>query len=271
MGVVRNTVSGVNLLTALGGTVAAGDDVIISEGNEIYNAGLTLDTNEANSFVVTRTFGGSLGVAGTPVEIDLAGAGDYLHYEGQGMAWIKADGVGTTIAKATIRDTGPGIFHCSGGTWTVLTVGGGHVEVQSSSVVTGATVGKCREFNAAAHATAFTTLYMDGCLSSLIERGATTSEFRNCNVHFDNRSYSVGTCTLGEGAYLRYNGTTITKLIGKPGGTLDLTWQTQALTITNADLYRGFRIINPSNLPITWSNEPVAYMGGPEWFVQFTG
>jgi hypothetical protein len=268
---IKNTVAGANLTTALGGTPAAESDIIIMSvpggAAPTYNAGTDLSTNEINTFRVSGNFRGQLGVAGTNVKVDLSAAtyDGLLYYDGKsaGDAYFEAK---TDIQKTIIKRTGRGTFYAAAGTFTLLEMDDGKLNVGGSAVlVTGTLNGG--NLTILDNATAVTSLTAKNLMSGMIQRAVTTAVFKQCpGLVFDSYADAIATLTL-EDSTLVYNGDDITQLYGLPGGVLDLSDVTDDIAITDSTLHAGFRVIHPNNgFTVTWTNTPTFVGGGPDWW-----
>lgn len=264
MAVQRNDTAGDDLTAALGGQPPAGDDVQIDNGKEIYDTNCDIDTNEINSFTVTPGFAGELGVAGTPVELNLAGSsydGKFLYDGAGGGGYFAASSV---IADANVRRTNRGTVRFTAGTLTSLGIDEGLVDLLTGVVATTVEAQRA-SMKMLANATAITTARLYACRNLLIKRGVTTAEWFDCDARFDNRSYALATLTLYRSG-LWYNGGNMTNLKLLPGSVLDLRGLTQNLTITDATLWNGAEIIFPEFFTVTFTNTPSLPGGGPKWY-----
>lgn len=83
-----NTVDNVNIVTALGGTVSAADNVFLVEGDTTYTAGLNLSATELADFTAEPGWTGNMGADGNVLQLDLTGTlnwrfgGDYAYISG---------------------------------------------------------------------------------------------------------------------------------------------------------------------------------------------
>lgn len=267
MAIARNTVSGVNMTTALGGMPAVNSDIIISEGSATYSSGTDISTYEQDTFKVARSFRGQVGVASSYLKVDLSAAtyAGLLYYDGTnaGDSYFEAK---TDIQKTIVVDTGRGTFYAVGGTFTLFEQDAGRSEFGASGVLlTGTINGGETKIND--NATAVTLLTCKNMTKAQIERAMTTAVFTNCQgLVFDSYADAIATLTLEDSSMI-YNGGTITQLYGKPGGVLDLRNIVNDIAITDSTLHKGFTVLHPAGgFTVTWTNAPTLVGGGPEWW-----
>jgi hypothetical protein len=105
------------------------DDVFLLTTSQDITLGLNQSAITLASLTISRGFGGSIGSASAPLQINVSGT---LTYAGSG-SYAKING---TIATANIDRTGSGTFYLSGGTWTTTTVSAGRVLVDGAAVLT---------------------------------------------------------------------------------------------------------------------------------------
>lgn len=271
---LENSAAGSDLLASLGGTIGAGDNIYIRATlGEQYTTGLDLSGNEADRFVVPPTFVGTLGGASAGgVKLNLSGATytGLLEYKGGGAyAFFDPE---TTVKRAILDCALRRVYGTGSGTWTTVEQASADSEFNATNVVTNfyGNGGLARFLDNATAITLMKCVKMTGVGGFGVElkRGVTTAEFRDgTRVLFDNRSRSLATTTIGQGASVAYNGGNMTLVTIEDDGHLDLSYLTQNITITNWVLHPRARLTMPSaGIAVTFTNAPTLIGGGPTWY-----
>ena len=250
-----NTVDSVNLLTAIGGAVGAGDRIFLIDSEQDYTSG-TLSGAAAALLLVRSDFTGDIGSGGSAILVDLTSGTGTLDFNGGGAFAYFAPT--TTIDLIVVRPDTPGVLKITTGTVTEWAAAGGQNIVAAAAVVTTLSAVDCT-VTIEDSATAITLLTTDNATIST-DRGA-SAVVCGARSTIVMANYARNFATMDIWGTIDYRGgnsagasTTI-----RPGGVLNLSKAGGNITFTaNIIGYPGGTLILPRTGPtITYTLTPI--------------
>ena len=261
-----NTVAGANFTTAIGGAPSSGDSIYLKEGSDTYTSGISLPAVDALLLALMPEWYGNLGDATSYLDIEInrtatgklvaAWSGQFAHVRG---------GTGGVISTVEMKPTRGGTLVLAGADIANIIQTSGVLLLKETADAESLRV---RGGKAVLEYSAETGTLAEVATGGLIEIHrvmATVRALGGGRVIFgrDDKPPSTALEVLGQDAYVKYLGGTIPLLTGR-AGTLDLRSATQPITITNAELHEGFKILFPlGNATVTWTNAPTIYGNDP--------
>ena len=256
MAVLKDTVQSSNLLTAIGGTVTTGDDVIINLLGVLFDAGLDLtdgDTVRLDSLTFSQKFTGGT-VDESAVNVDLSASGNELvsNHNGRDLR-IAAGGSGAKIDIIKMIQSGIGEMFITTGDVGDIEQRGGRLNLNSTATISGtaSVVDGVLELGPAA-SDAVTTLNVSGTGSVRLRRAATTINLSGRGlITLAQDSKAVGTVNVNGGTFRHEGDGNITTALVRNGGVLDLRNVSGDITITTLTTERGSVVLYPSSFTVT--------------------
>lgn len=129
MAILYNTVRSTNLTTSLGGTIANGDSLNITQGNDQYTAGLDMSAYNLVDVLVGQGFTGNIAPEGASWHFDATGTVT-LAWSGQ-VINLRSDAGG--IARLQVRPAAGGRANLTNGPFAILEASGGTTTVLDSA------------------------------------------------------------------------------------------------------------------------------------------
>jgi len=234
-----------------------GDSLSVVAGSQLVNTNpAALTAVNLVDYFHSNGFKGSMGVAGSPVEFGNI-TGTMQIDGGGGQHYFKTG----TVASARVIGSGGGKVWLSGGTYTVLVVFGGEVEISGACTVTKLIVlGGTVTLQPLTSGAASTTIIIKGG-TVYNSRSCATVELINASARLFTKAAAAVTTKLriAAGVATHLSSGTITYLEGA-GGTLSTRGAEKKFTITAGELWSGFTIDDSSQLTyITWGALPTLY------------
>lgn len=251
-----NSTDSVNILTAIGGALSAGDRVFILDSDRDYSAG-ALTAAALALLLVRDDYTGNIGDAGVSINVDVTNGTGTLDYNGQGeFAYFAAV---SQIDLLVVRPNTPGVVKVTAGTVVDWQASGGQNHLPAGVVVTNYVGVNCAAV-IEDNATDLTSLMVGGEGTVVTDRGADSVWVgAGAVVKMENRSRDFATMDVAGTVIYRGGNVGGASCRLRPGGVLDLSRSGGDITFTNpiiADtdskiiLPRRGVTINPTITPV---------------------